>query len=67
MSTDLSPTLYDERLRLALMDAAAGYGYAAAGYGYSDLVVRYGIAQDLAKLLVWSAEARRKARQEMEG
>ena len=57
MSQDLSPSLYDERLRLARMDAAQGYGWA-------DLVVRRGVSEDIAKMYVWSAEARRKARED---
>jgi hypothetical protein len=59
VSDDLSPTLYDERLRLARMDAAQGYGWA-------DLVVRRGISEEVARLYVWSAEARRIAREDAE-
>jgi hypothetical protein len=59
MSTDLSPTLYDERLRLARMDAAQGYGW-------NDIVVRRGISEEVARLYVWSAEARRIAREDAE-
>jgi hypothetical protein len=56
---DLSPTLYDERLRLARMDAAAGYGW-------NDIVVRRGIAEEVARLYVWNAEERRIAREDAE-
>jgi hypothetical protein len=53
---DLSPTPYDERLRLARIDAAQGFGWA-------DLVVRRGVSEEVARLYVWSAEARRKERE----
>jgi hypothetical protein len=59
VSADLSPTLYDERLRLARMDAAQGYGW-------NDIVVRRGISEEVARLYVWSAEARRIAREDAE-
>jgi hypothetical protein len=59
MSQDVSPTLYDERLRLARMDAAQGYGW-------NDIVVRRGIAEEVARIYVWSAEARRIAREDAE-
>lgn len=54
--SDLSPTCYDERLRLARLDASHGYGWA-------DLVVRRGVSEEIAKLYVWSAEKRRLARE----
>jgi len=53
--SDLAPSNYDERLRLARMAAVDGYGWA-------DLVVRYGLQEDVARLLVWSTEDRRKQR-----
>lgn len=56
---DLSPTPYDERLRLARLDAANGFGW-------NDLVVRRGISEEVARLYVWSAEARRRAREDAE-
>lgn len=56
---DLSPTLYDERLRLARLDAAQGFGW-------NDIVVRRGISEEVARLYVWSAETRRRQRGEGE-
>jgi len=56
---DLSPSPYDERLRLARLDAAQGFGWA-------DLVVRRGVSEEVARLYVWSAEQRRIAREKME-
>jgi hypothetical protein len=52
---DLAPSSYDERVRLARLAAVDGYGWA-------DLVVRYGLKEDVARLLVWSTTARRQAK-----
>jgi hypothetical protein len=51
---DLAPSSYDERVRLARLAAIDGYGWA-------DLVVRYGLKEDVARLLVWSTAARRQS------
>ena len=59
MSQDLSPTPYDERLRLARMDATQAYGW-------NDIVVRRGVSEDVARMYVWSAEQRRIEREKME-
>jgi hypothetical protein len=52
---DLAPSSYDERVRLARLAAIDGYGWA-------DLVVRYGLKEDVARLLVWSTAARKTAK-----
>lgn len=57
MSQDIAPSNYDERLRLARMAAVDGLGW-------TDLVVKYGLEEDVARLLVWSTEDRRKQRRE---
>lgn len=57
MSQDVSPTPYDERLRLARLDAAQGFGW-------NDIVVRRGVSEEVARLYVWSAETRRRQREQ---
>jgi hypothetical protein len=52
---DIAPDNYDERVRLARLAAVDGLGWA-------DLVVRYGLKEDVARLLVWSTAARRQAK-----
>lgn len=55
MSSDLAPSDWDRRYRLARLDAKDGYGWA-------DLVVRYGLTETQAKLLVMEAEYARLAK-----
>jgi hypothetical protein len=57
MSTDIAPQSYDDRVRLARIAAVEGLGWA-------DLVVKYGLPEDVARLLVWSTAARQKAMRE---
>ena len=54
MTRDIAPSDYNERVRLARLAAVDGLGW-------NDIVVRYSIPEDVARMLVWSTAARQKA------
>lgn len=56
MHNDLAPDDWNERYRLARIDAREGYGW-------NDLIVRYGLSETVAKMLVIEAEGKRIADQ----
>lgn len=53
MAKDVAPSNYNERLRFARADAVRGLGWA-------DLVVRYSLPENVARLLVWSTAAQQE-------